>query len=263
VEASGYTFVFELINFLLLAAALTWLCFRPVRAFIRSREEELRSRSEALALERGEVEQELEKARLLRAEAEAALDRQRSELAETARAEQERLTRALRERAETEHARLAKELEAKRTAELEAWSRDVAEWTTALTQALLGRVKGPTLTHALILRAGRELRELRERGALVDPVFEVAEPLDAGHRALLADAAGCNSEQLQVRLVPELVAGVRLVSAQGVIDASVRGLAEYVGRSLRHSAEAMHSAAPDSAPLHSVPPEPAVPESDA
>jgi F-type H+-transporting ATPase subunit delta len=75
-------------------------------------------------------------------------------------------------------------------------------------------------------------RELEERG-VVEGVVESARPLGAPELARIATAVGARlgkEVQLESRIVPELLGGVRVIAANRMIDSSVQGRLESLRR---------------------------------
>ena len=88
-SASWVTFLFEAANFLLLAALLGWLFFRPVREVLERRRSELESEQRAAADARAEAERALGEARSRRAELEGSLEELRERVQREAEAERD------------------------------------------------------------------------------------------------------------------------------------------------------------------------------
>ncbi len=230
--SSWSTFLFEVANFVLLVGVLSWLFFKPVRSFVERREQEFAQQREQAEALRASASAELEDAHIVRQQANDLLVEQQRALEEHRQRELERVAAEIHKLEEAAHARVERELEAKRRSLRQAWSHDVVTWTTELTQRLLQRIHGPELHRALVLRACEELTVLRNREEIVDPVFELAQPLDDDEQERLAASAGIPRGRLVLRDVPQLIAGLRMVSAQGTIDASARGIAGHVEREL-------------------------------
>lgn len=222
------TFLFEAANFAVLAAALAWVFFRPVQSSIDRRraalEDERRRADEA----RREAERMLAEATACRREAEASLGPLRAALRRDAEAECECLLAAAHQRAEEERAALAAELARTRRAHAAVLSGDAAAATRKLVEALLAEIGGPDLDLALVRAAARSVEPLAEGTVLV----EAARPLADDARRILRDALGPALDGQPVRVVPGLIAGVRVTTGAGMVDASVAGLARHAEREL-------------------------------
>lgn len=225
-------FLFELVNVLLLAAALTWALFKPVRAALDAEaqrhsaqvEEGDRLRSEAQAL--------LDDARAAQAAARVEGDKLRGEARAAAEAEAARILDLARQAAQGERAALTDELSATRQAEVGARAGAVGEVAGRAVRRLLEAVDGPELDEALVRAACAGLRGMN--GAVTGPVtVEVARPLTEGGRAQLTSALG---RAYGVRVVPELGAGARITTEAGQVDATAASLA-------REAAQAVGAAA--------------------
>jgi F-type H+-transporting ATPase subunit b len=224
------TFLFEVANFAVLAAALGWAFFRPVRAAVENRRSALEAeRSQAESMRR-EAERILADAEARRAEIEVSLEPLRAALCDDARAEAARLLAAAERRAAEERAALRAELASVRRALNGAIARDAAAATRSLVERLLAEIGGPSLDLALVRAAAERLRGLSHPDG--DVVVETARPLPPEARDALASALARNHEEQRIRIVPELIAGVRVTTPAGLIDASVSGMAAAAEREL-------------------------------
>jgi F-type H+-transporting ATPase subunit b len=222
-------FLFEAANFLVLAGALGWVLFKPVR---RALDAERARHAEALAeVERRSSELDAQQAKLtaeresLAAEAEA----QRAELLEDARRKADEIREAARQASAGEQARVQRELDARRRAELEGLVEQVGSLAAETVRRLMRELSGPALDHALIRAAASELE-----GVVGEATVEAARSLDGEARQLL-DAALPAGYRVQVR--PDLGAGLRVSSASGQVDLSALGFAREVRRSLPRELE--------------------------
>jgi F0F1-type ATP synthase membrane subunit b/b' len=225
VSPSHATFVFETLNFIVLALALAWAFARPMRRIlateVAARERaESDARAERASLERSRIELD---GRLKGAsrEVDDILDRGRR----AAEAEATRIIADARERIAAERIRADREFEGRRQAELDALLGDVARATANLVlQVFSAAADGADLAFA---RAAKP--ELEKLGAVDDPalVIECARPPNEAVRAALQAGLGPGFAGAEVRVVPELVAGVRVTGRGGLVDASARGLARY------------------------------------
>lgn len=231
VSPSATTFLFEAANFVVLAAVLGWLFFRPVQAVIERRRATLAAeRQEADRILAG-AKRTLAEAETRRAEIEASLEPMRLE----ARREAERQAAAIvdeaRKQVTEERNRLADELAALRREHAGTLAHDAAAAARTLVARLLTEIGSPDLDAALARAACTRLAGLPEghRNGLVE--VETARPIDAEALAQLSAAAGPEAT-VKVRVVPELGAGVRVITRAGLVDATAAGLAAWAEREL-------------------------------
>jgi F-type H+-transporting ATPase subunit b len=235
VSSSLATFLFETANFLLLVGVLGWVFFRPVRGALERRRDALAGEREEAARLRRQAEAGVAELGERRQELEASL----AALGERARAEAEReaerIVAEARERMQRERDRLETELVALRREQARAATADVATTAGTVLERLLARIDGPELASALTRAACRELqsRTPEARGeALGEVVVESASPLDETSRRELEETLGLRADRIRCRVVPELVAGTRLVTSVGLADASAAAVARRVTEEL-------------------------------
>jgi F0F1-type ATP synthase membrane subunit b/b' len=232
VSASWVTFLFEAANFLLLAAVLGWIFFRPVRDALERRRSELESEQQAAANARAEAENVLQHARERRNELEGSLEELRERVRREAETEAERLVEVARVQTQLERETLKGELDSQRRAQARSLVRDAAFAAREIVVRLLDEIEGPNLEHALLRTACRDLEKLRSSGSLAPVVIESIRPLDDAVIATLAEAAGIGPADAARRVDPDLVAGLRVLTARGLVDASAKGLATQAERFL-------------------------------
>ncbi|HSB20584.1 MAG TPA: hypothetical protein VLD85_11290 [Anaeromyxobacteraceae bacterium] len=227
-------FLFEAVNFLVLAAALGWLLFKPVRAAIEA-ERERRAREEAEGRkQRGEAEALMAKANHASEEALREIERQRADLASAAEKQSVQIREQARELREAERRSMEREMEASRLAQASALSGAVGRMAAESIRRLLKQLDGPSLDLALVRGACTELRAL-PAAARSSAVVEVARPLAPEGRRLLAEVLG---GEFRERNAEELGAGVRVTTAAGQVDATALALAREAARALSESAGA-------------------------
>lgn len=231
------TFLFEAANFLLLAAVLGWLFFRPVRAILERRRDELESERRAAEAARAEAERAADDTRARRGEIEASLQELRERIRHEAETEREELLQQARARMERERETLKADLASLRLAQARALGRDAAFAAREIVVGLLGKMEGPELEQTLLRTACREVEKLRSSGRLAPLVVEAARPLDDADLAAVAEAAGVDRGEVTQRAISDLVAGVRILTARGVVDASAAGLAARAEERLRSRLE--------------------------
>lgn len=234
-QLNPLTFVFEIVNFLVLLFVLERWVFRPLRRGITARrEEEARAKEEAQEkLARAEsIERELADERRAIADVR---DRALREAAEQATEERARILAQAREDAAAERARASRLVEAEREA-AEAWVQEVAveRGTEIAGRMLLALAPGAA---EAALRA-RLLEEIARRGVELSPASTdgsvevelrsaaLGESRDVESiRDALARAMG-RPVRLVVREDEKLLAGVVLRVGDRVLDASVAGQLE-------------------------------------
>ncbi len=211
------TFLFEVVNFLLLVALLGFLLFRPVRRALDAERARHAQAAEELEAQREELSARRDALALAEREAQQARDEEATRAAATLERQRESAEQEARSAAAAERARLDDELAARRTAEVERLADEVGRVSGAAVASLLAELDGPSLDAALLRGALEQLRGLDVTAATV----EVARPLDPATRAAIAQSLPSSD----VRVVPELGAGVRIVTVSGQVDASARSLA--------------------------------------
>lgn len=222
-------FLFEAANFVVLAAGLGWVLFKPVRrALDAERERHDKERLEAEKL-REEAETLAERARTSREQAEQELEAERKKVLEAARNEATELIEDARKRASGERQALREELDAMRAAQTAALSSRVGEVAAQAVRALLEHLPGPSLDLALVEAACKQLETL-PASARRDAVVESARSLDTQARSRLQRALGAPVSE---RVVPELGAGVRVTGAGGQVDATAASIARRAGQAIR------------------------------
>lgn len=231
-SATWVTLLFEAANFLLLAAVLGWFFFRPVRDALERRRSEIESEQKAAAMARSEAESALQQAREQRSELEGALEGLRDRVRREAENEAEGLVEEARIQTHNEHETLKGELVSQRRAQAQSLAHDAAFAAREVVLRVMDEIDGPDLERALLHTACRDLEKLRSSGMLAPVVIESTFPLDDTARATLAEAAGVAPAEAVVRVDPELVAGLRVLTAKGLVDASAMGIAIQAERML-------------------------------
>jgi F-type H+-transporting ATPase subunit b len=232
VSPTWVTFLFEAANFLLLAAVLGWLFFRPVRSALERRRGELEEERRAASEAHAAAERQIREARAQRAAQEASLEELRDRVQRDAEAERERLVEEARAQMQRERETLKDELASQRRAQARSLGRDAAFAAREIVTRLLGEIEGPDLERALRRAACAELEALRAAGPLAPVIVESARPLEDEAAADLARAAGVTAADVSRRVDPDLVAGVRVLTARGLVDVSASGLAAQAQRVL-------------------------------
>jgi len=226
-------FLFEAVNFLLLAAALGWLLFRPVRrALDAERERHVREENELKRL-RSEAESLAKEAQATREGADREATERRAGILTAAQAEAARILDAARKTQGAERHALAQELESSRNAQAAAVADTVGRIAAESVSQLLARLEGPSLDAALVAAACAQLQTLPSSARGPAALVESAHPLDAQSRKLLEGALGAGFAE---RTVGELSAGVRVTTPAGQVDATALSLARQASRAVASAA---------------------------
>ena len=225
------TFLFELINVLLLIGLLGWLFFKPVRAALQTKQDAELARRNELASQLADAErQRAELDRHLRAFGTEMAQMRQAHLAAAAQEATAMRTQAhdaaMRERESV--TRMLAQLE---RAQLERLSAAVATATRESVTRLLATLSAPDLDVSLVHAACRQLAAL-DGSSLGAVLVESARPLgDAARLAVTAVLDG-HAPSTQFRVVPDLGAGLRIVTSKGLIDASALGIGREAERML-------------------------------
>jgi F-type H+-transporting ATPase subunit b len=229
------TFIFEIINFLVLMYVLQRLLYHPLHAMIDRRREAIARAQEDAA----ETKRQAEELRRQLEEQKVEVEGQRREILVQAREEAEEQRKKLLDRADVE-ARLRLD-DARRSIELEgedarkALQGHIARAALQLTERLLRESSDSTLQAQLLQRLlmtldalSIEEREQLERGslpdshALIESAFRLQPPELEAIQAAVSRALG-STVLLDPRTNPDLIAGVRLHVDGHVWDASLAG----------------------------------------
>jgi F-type H+-transporting ATPase subunit b len=230
-----WTFLFQVINFLVLVAILRWLLYRPLREAIdRRREANAKAQADAEAARReaaalqAKLDQQL-----------ADLDRKRAEVIREARERAEGERQALLADAEGAIRRRREEVEqqlgCERDEALRSLRAELVHSAVEMAGRLLSEAADATLQHQLAVRLVDELRRIPEEERL-----RLCGEWDDGEAAVVESASELNGELLHdlggaieslagrplgvsVQVRPELLGGVRLRIGGHVWDASMAG----------------------------------------
>jgi len=214
-------FLFEAVNFLLLAAALGWVLFKPVRRALDAERARHDKDLEDAARVKREAEARLQEAAGARAKLEAASTAEAKKRLDDAGQQAARIVEEARAAADEERRAFEREQEARRQAEAVALAGTVGRIAGESVVRLLRSLDGPALDLALVRAACEELRKL-PRPAAGTVLVESARGLDPDSKKLLAAALG---DGFQARELPALGAGVRVTLPGGKIEASAAALA--------------------------------------
>ncbi|MEX2187016.1 MAG: F0F1 ATP synthase subunit delta [Pirellulales bacterium] len=225
------TFLFEAANFLVLAAALGWLFFKPVRQALHDRSAKLAAEAQEAAGTLTKAEATQREIDATRAHLQEELNELRSRELEAARGQAAQLVADARRAAE-------RELESARhqAAQMSEMQRDTLSNVAAAAAAetvgkLLQQLAGRDLQSALIESACEQLRALPP-DAIAPVKVESAQPLTADQRSAVENALGHAAAGADFRTVDDLMGGVRISTGKGLIDASISGLVQFARQSL-------------------------------
>jgi F-type H+-transporting ATPase subunit b len=231
VSPSLTTFLFEAANFVALAAVLGWVFFRPVQAAIERRRSGLEAERRDADRARADAERRLAEVEARRREVEGGLEPLRAEARREAERQAAAIVEAARQQAGEERARLEHELAALRREHARTLARDAAAAARILVTRLLAEIGGPDVDTALARAACERLAALPEAKRAGSVEVQTARPLDAETRARFQEVAG-PAATVKDRVVPELGAGVRVITPAGLVDASASGLAAWAEQEL-------------------------------
>ncbi|HTQ46794.1 MAG TPA: hypothetical protein VMI75_28765 [Polyangiaceae bacterium] len=229
-SAAVATFLFETVNFVLLAAALGWVFLKPMRRLVDRERADRAQAQDAIARGREELERSREElaSRLGAIQEEA--ERIRSGARAEAEREAARILQVAHDQVAEERSRAELEAEGQRQNEIAALAQEVGKIAAKLVLDVFARA-GAEADVALARAAGSELATLA-RHEPHHVLVESARPLGEDVRRVLRSELGPAFDSAQTRVVPELVAGVRIASDEGLVDASARGLAASAERAL-------------------------------
>lgn len=244
------TFLFEAANFLVLAAALGWLFFRPVRQAIVDYRTQFESDNQRAAETLAEAETIRRSIQAEHEKLKAKLDAMQARELANAKAQADNLLAEARLTADRE--REQSRLDASRISDSQ---RDVLAATAATAAAesvgqLLTQIGGPELQSALVRSACGRLAELAEGtpepdsrngpscashyrglppiGQSLAPVkVESAQPLTEDQMTEIKHALGNSYDTADFRVVCELGNGIRVSTSMGLVDASTMGLRAF------------------------------------
>lgn len=229
--ATAATFLFELINFLLLAALLGWLLFKPVRAALEARQAAQKKTADELAAAGAKLEAERAELEKRRTAFDEELGRLRTERLTAAEQEATAVLARAREAAERERDRQTRLLGHLEEAEVERLAAASVQAARAAVERFLTTLGAPELDTGLVQAACRQVAAL-DGGSLGAVLIESARPLGDDERAALTNALHDRATTIEERVVADLGAGVRVTTARGLIDASAAGVAAAAGRTL-------------------------------
>jgi F-type H+-transporting ATPase subunit b len=247
------TIAFQIINFLALAALLYYFLFRPVMSGVKARAAE----KERLARKMTQDQEEVGKLRAELEERLANADEEAAAIITEAQEQAEAERTALLEEAQAEAERILVEAHADaqrlRQQAVEDFHEDVLDAILEISGQVIGRTTPPEVHDALVQQLNDRIWELGRhemervetiRRSLSDraPTAYVtsAQPLSAEQQGQLVrtfTALADRHVNLELRIEPDLAAGLRVRLGDMVVDNSIagqlNGLREAVSKALR------------------------------
>jgi len=238
VNDSLWTFLFEMANFVTLAAVLAWLFFKPVRKALENQRAKVRQHEEKTAQKLADVERLRENIESQQKGLVAELENMRIKAHEAAKQEAEQIITEARAQIERERATQKYEVLHIQQAQTAKIARAVATAAYNTIRRFFEQMEGPELEQTLIKSACRELQTF-SNNSLAPVTVESARPLDDESRQAISSSLGKTAKVATFRVVPELKGGLRISTAHGLIDASITGLANFAELSLSAEMESM------------------------
>lgn len=226
------TFIFEAVNFLILAGVLGWLLFKPVRRALAERRAAYEEQAKDSADKLAEAERIRSEISEKRAHLDEELDTMREQIRAAAEQEAERIRSEARKSAEHEQEALKQKLSTLEHAQLETLAAAIAAAARQVVERFLDELEGPELDACLVRAACRELNRMdgKQPGSVL---VESAHAVDDAAKAMLREALGDAMDTAEFRVVPTLGAGLRVTLDQGLIDASAAGLSAFAEQALK------------------------------
>lgn len=225
------TFLFEAANFLVLAAVLGWLFFRPVRDSLENRRVQQAKQANDAADKLAEAERIRSKIEHKYATLEQELENRRTKSRAAGEQQAALILQQARESARRESDAAKIQLAHLQRSQRERLARVIAETAATAIERLLIQIDQPQLRHFLTAAACREIRSF-EGDSLAPVRIESAHPLDQVDRDTLVEALGPAGESAEFHVIENLGMGLRISTNRGLIDASSAGLANFAERQL-------------------------------
>jgi F0F1-type ATP synthase membrane subunit b/b' len=238
VSPSLTTFLFETANFVALAALLAWVFFKPVRHAIETQRLSIRTQEEEAARKLSDAEKIRQEIDAQHRRLITELEHMRAEAHNTAKQESDALLAATRAQLERERTTLQRDMLNLEKSQMTRLAGVLASAAHVIIKRFFEQLEGPELEQLLLKSACRELALLAAH-ALGPVTIESATSLGTEAQKTIALAMGAHQTTVDFRVVPKLVAGVRIATQQGLIDASVTGLARFAEQVLIDDMTAM------------------------
>jgi F0F1-type ATP synthase membrane subunit b/b' len=226
------TFLFELVNFLILALALGYFLFTPIRKALESRraaqEKQIRDAKTTIAA----AETAREQVSKERAELDKDRDRILKEAEAVAQKRADTILTEARDTAAKERAEAVRELASLSDAQLERLASASADAAAVVTEKLLIQLGSPGLQSQLVKTACQGLKAMD--GLRGKVLVESATALDPESMTCLNAVMSHSGTVPEYRVRPEIGTGIRVETSQGVIDLTSAGLSTYAKRELEN-----------------------------
>jgi F-type H+-transporting ATPase subunit b len=232
VPATLATFLFELVNFLLLAGLLGWLLFKPVRAMLAARQAATAKQAEEAATHLADAERLKKELQQRTAAFEQEMAETRSRRLAAAGQEADAIVARARAAAERELERGQRVKAHLEQTEIESLAVVVAEAARDAVGDLLASLGSPTLDAGLVRAACDRIATL-DTPTLGAVDIDSAAPLGDDDRAALTAALKNRASSVAFHVRKELGAGLTVTTARGLVDASAAGIAAAAERRLR------------------------------
>lgn len=218
------TFLFETGNFLLLAGGLGWLFFRPIRQALDAKRAKAAEQARQAAEKLAEADRLRAQAAAKTAELNQEMARLRDEAIAAAQTEAETIKSAARTAADRELQAARERIAGLTQTEVQRLADAVAAGCAGLVERLMSELDAGDLDRGLTRLACRQVRAIPDK--LSGPIIvESARSMNSDLRTEVA--AALDGHDADFRTAPELIAGVRITTGAGLIDASGLGLATY------------------------------------
>ena len=229
------TFIFSILNFLILVGVLYKFLNKPLRKVVAERQARIEE-------ETAQAKRTLEEAEALRAENEAKLreiDAEKQRMVAEARAQAEEaaehITSEARKQAAAQSTVAERDLARQKQEALKALENDLVSLGLDLSRKTLNMLTDQDVEERLLERLASSLAEMRREGETRGLAAKPGEPIDVDSaRSLSADEetriAQLISENISIEcecafhVDPELVAGVRVRFENVIVESSIAGV---------------------------------------
>jgi F-type H+-transporting ATPase subunit b len=225
------TFLLEAANFLVLAAVLAWLFFRPVSAALENRRAEQQRQADEAAQKLAAAEQMRAEIEHKYTDLEQDLEQRRSQSQAAAERQAAQILQQAREAAQRESDTAKTRLSYLERSQRQRLARVIAETAAVSIERWLNQIDQPPLRHFLTTAACREIESF-DGNSLAPVRVESAHPLDQTDRAALLAALGAAGESAEFHVIEDLGMGLRVSTNRGLVDASSAGLCTFAEHQL-------------------------------
>ncbi len=233
-----WTFLFEVINLLVVVFILYRLLFRPVREVIQRRRAEVHASQQQIQTAKEELERQREQLKQKLAELETLKKRTIEEARTEALKQRQMLQRETEKQLQADRERFNRFMEEERRRLLEEVKQEGLEMSLELSSNLLRSVVDDVINGAIVRRALRQIEDEIKEDALqysegcevsVTSAFPLPEDLRQELEALF-DKGRC---KILYNESPELIGGIVIRVDSRVFDSSIRGNLQRLSRLLR------------------------------